>query len=530
MVSSLQLHAGNSRQDQILLVDDNPANLKILFETLDGRGYKLLVAESGDKAVSIAQKSPPDLILLDVMMPGMDGFEVCRKLKDSPLTARASIVFLSALDDTDSKVTGFDAGGVDFISKPFQVKEVIARVETHLKIHRLEQELGQRNKELQTDKSSILSTMSEGIYGLNQQGDIIFANPAACKMNDCHESELLGQNLVRLHFGYGHAVNRGSNSLGLETTAARLKKMLNDKQPFKVSHAQFLRPDGTIIPVAFHASSSTRPDTETHAVVVFHDISDEIAQELELAKARESIENQRSQLAHVSRLSMMGEMATGIAHEVNQPLTAAVNYVRLAIRLFNSDQTDRDVLANTLEKIEAQCLRASQVIQHIRDFVKKPRQGKDIVAGDKLVSDILELACIEAKELDIEIISEGNKCLPGLYVEEIQIQQVALNLIRNAMEATKSIKSRGIVRLVVTVSSAEKVRFEVIDEGPGVTEEVKRTLFSPFTSTKESGMGIGLTLCQSIVHSHGGEIGYMPAEQSGQGSIFYFTLPVLPPT
>ena len=279
--------------------------------------------------------------------------------------------------------------------------------------------------------------------------------------------------------------------------------------------------------MTFHASASAEPDSVTRAVVVSHDISEELAQEAELAKARENIENQRSQLAHISRLSMMGEMAAGIAHEVNQPLTALANYVRLAKRLFKSESVEGDMLGDTLEKIEGQSLRASQVIRHIRDFVKKPTQGKDLVESTKLVRDILELARIEAKELNMEVVcgqeNELEGCSALLRIEEVQIQQVALNLIRNAMEAMKYAGMCGKVRFLLIQPDSKYLRFEVVDEGPGVTEEVRRNLFIPFTSTKESGMGIGLTLCQSIIHAHGGEIGYLP--NPDKGSTFYFTLP-----
>ncbi|WP_020410497.1 ATP-binding response regulator [Hahella ganghwensis] len=513
-----------SRQDQILLVDDNPANLKILYETLDGRGYKLLVADSGEKAVSIVKKSHPDLILLDVMMPGMDGFEVCRVLKQDPETARSSIIFLSALDDTDSKVIGFDAGGVDYISKPFQIKEVIARVETHLKIHRLEQQLEWKNLELQTDKTSILEAMSEGIYGLNRKGQIIFANPAACRMNSCEESELLGQSFTNLHFNHSH-IPEGDNEYDLDRITERLQRVLTNGESLKIGHAMFSRLDGTVFPVAFSAASTSSGSFSTHAVVVFHDISEELEQEQELERARQSLDAQRAQLAHVSRLSMMGEMAAGIAHEVNQPLTAIVNYVRLAARISKAEDLDRESMTSTLEKIESQCLRASQVIQHIRDFVKKPLQGKEIVTGEQLAHDIIELAEIEAKEHGIELVTKVAENLPNLNVEEIQVQQVALNLLRNGMEAMEQAGVEGTIDFSVQVlEGSNKVRFDVSDAGPGVKEEFRESLFSPFFTTKKSGMGIGLTLCQSIIHSHGGEIGYQPNELGG--STFYFLLPI----
>ena len=121
-------------QQTLLLVDDNPNNLQVLYQTLEGRGYKLLIAKNGADAINIVQKVHPSLILLDIMMPGMDGYEVCEKIKRQRELADISIIFLSALDDVKDKIKGFSVGAVDYIAKPFQAEEVIARVETHIKI------------------------------------------------------------------------------------------------------------------------------------------------------------------------------------------------------------------------------------------------------------------------------------------------------------------------------------------------------------------------------------------------------------
>ncbi len=138
----------NSAAEAILLVDDNPTNLQLLFETLDDRGYKLLIAKDGRAALSIAGKANPNLILLDIMMPEIDGYEVCRQLKANPATAEIPVIFLSALTDTKDKVHGLDLGAVDYVTKPFQPDEVIARVNTHLTVYRLKKELDEKNKEL----------------------------------------------------------------------------------------------------------------------------------------------------------------------------------------------------------------------------------------------------------------------------------------------------------------------------------------------------------------------------------------------
>ena len=136
---------------QILLVDDNPTNLQVLYQTLSGGGYRLLAARSGKDAIDIAQRVAPDLILLDVMMPGMDGFETCAHLKGDPRTRESAIIFLSALTAADDKVRGLELGAVDFVNKPFQAEEVLARVRTHLTIRALQKELRRRNEELELE-------------------------------------------------------------------------------------------------------------------------------------------------------------------------------------------------------------------------------------------------------------------------------------------------------------------------------------------------------------------------------------------
>ena len=139
----------NSAAESILLVDDNPTNLQVLFQTLEGVGCKLLVAKNGEIALSIAGKALPDLILLDIMMPGIDGYEVCRQLKANRATSSIPVIFLSALGDTEDKVKGLQLGAVDYVTKPFQPDEVIARVNTHLTIHRLKREVESQKDQLE---------------------------------------------------------------------------------------------------------------------------------------------------------------------------------------------------------------------------------------------------------------------------------------------------------------------------------------------------------------------------------------------
>src|SRR5262245_59910854 len=134
--------------NRILLVDDDVTNLDVLRHTLDGRDYRLFVTRNGENAIEVARRVHPLLILLDIVMPGIDGYETCRRLKEDPETREAAVIFLSALDETKDKVRGLEVGAVDFVSKPFQSEEVVARVNTHLTLQRLRRQLEARNAEL----------------------------------------------------------------------------------------------------------------------------------------------------------------------------------------------------------------------------------------------------------------------------------------------------------------------------------------------------------------------------------------------
>jgi len=138
---------------KILIVDDIPANLNLLSDALEPAGYNILAAPSGEVALRVAKRMRPDLILMDVLMPGMDGYQTCHQLKQDETTRDIPVIFITAKDETQSVLDGFKAGGIDYVTKPFQADEVLIRLATHMKIHRLTQELRQRNQQLQAEIS-----------------------------------------------------------------------------------------------------------------------------------------------------------------------------------------------------------------------------------------------------------------------------------------------------------------------------------------------------------------------------------------
>lgn len=503
----------------VLLVDDNAQNLKVLYETLKDKGYKLLIANDGEKALDLAHRHQPEVILLDIMMPELDGYQVCERLKADPLTSDGAVVFLSALDDVAAKVKGFALGGADYISKPFQAQEVIARVRTHARVVRLERQLQERNRQLESDQTRILNAISEGIYGLDADGRIVFANPAAALIARCSADELIGRNFFDVHFEHLDASCAQALVEGVPVHSTCKQGVAEHQRGIVMRRA-----DGSEFPAEYRATPKKEGDILYGAVVVFRDITSELENEKALDEARAVVQEQREQLAHASRLSTMGEMAAGFAHEVNQPLTAITNYARVSKRLLDAETLNRELLEETLGKIEGQSHRASEVIRRIRRFMKKPAVGKEVLSIPTLLEETRQFAEVDMRNNDGGVDISIAEDVPDVLADPVQVQQVALNLIRNALEATRMAGSEQPVEVTAALCGSQCVRVEVTDRGVGLPDDAEDKLFLPFFTTKDDGMGIGLALCRSLIQAQGGDIGFERPPEGG--ARFYFTLPV----
>ncbi|MGV7209808.1 diguanylate cyclase [Oxalobacteraceae bacterium A2-2] len=182
------------REAAILIVDDAPDNLAVLRKLMVQQGYQTYVATSGERALKIARRAHPDLILLDVMMPGMDGFETCRQLKAHNATQSIPVLFMSSRSDTEDVVAGFDAGAVDYIVKPLRLPEVCARVRTQLSIRSKSETQEEQAERLRT----IVNNMAEGLLIIEQDGRIQFTNPACDKYLGYMEGDLAGKRIADL--------------------------------------------------------------------------------------------------------------------------------------------------------------------------------------------------------------------------------------------------------------------------------------------------------------------------------------------
>jgi two-component system sensor kinase FixL len=277
------------------------------------------------------------------------------------------------------------------------------------------------------------------------------------------------------------------------------------------------RKDGTLMLTAVAASLVyTRTGEVRGASAIMRDITEERA-------AEERLAGLQAELIHLSRWNTMGMMASTLAHELNQPLTAAVNYVRAARRLIDADGAELPRIGEFLDKAVGETKLAGGIIRSLRDFIDKretPRAPEDL---NHIVEEAMSLSGVTAFDTAVHLDVRLTPSLPPILMDKIQIEQVLLNLVRNAMDAMRDQRDR---KLAVETALGEPgfVAVTVTDNGPGIAPEIASQLFQPFITTKEKGMGIGLTICQSIIEGHGGRIW---AEQNEPaGTIFRFQLPL----
>jgi len=245
----------------------------------------------------------------------------------------------------------------------------------------------------------------------------------------------------------------------------------------------------------------------------------------ERQKTEARLQELQAELVHVSRLTAMGEMASALAHELNQPLSAIANYMKGSRRLLEDSSDERvTILRGAMDKAAEQALRAGQVIRRLRDFVARGESERRVEDVKKLVEEASALALVGAKDKGVRVRFEFDPRAVFVLADKVQIQQVLLNLMRNAIEAMEDCERRELV-VATALAPDDMVEISVTDTGAGISPEINAQLFQPFITTKRHGMGVGLSISRTIVEAHGGSIAPRPNPEGG--TVFSFTLPAV---
>jgi len=378
---------------------------------------------------------------------------------------------------------------------------------------RLNQALRSAKRQLEQQHALILDSVMEGIFGVDTNGNATFVNRAMERLTGWSAEELIGQNQHAL-LHHTHADGRPHPVQDCPVYHA-----FRDNRVHYVEDDVFWCRDGSYIPVEY----STNPIVDSHgrvngAVVVFRDTSAR-------KKAAEEARQHQNELAHVARLSTMGEMASGIAHELNQPLSAISNYTRGSIRMMQSgDYVDHVQLIEVMERVAMQAARAGEIIRQLRRLVRKEDPERKWVEINHLVREVARFLQPELRRERVRLLLALDENLPQIWAHDIQLEQVLLNLTRNAMEAMRDVVMEDRTLIINTSCHGEILQILVEDNGHGMDETLRQRLFEPFVTTKGQGMGLGLSISRSIIESHNGRL--LLDSAPGQGTKLQILLPI----
>lgn len=385
-----------------------------------------------------------------------------------------------------------------------------------LLLGQLEKDIAERKraeKELERQKTifeSMFRDVPDAMVLADTERKILMCNPALTRTFGYESSELIGEKTAILYKSVEDFERQGL--LRFNLTAEEKAK------PYVVD---YLRKNNEVFPGETVGTAIKTSDGTTLGFIgVIRDISERV-------RAEEQAKLHQAELAHMARLNTMGELATGIAHELNQPLAAIANYAAASRRMFEAGIKHPEKMVTALESTQKQAERASEIIRRLRQFVKKQSPQKTNVNLNALVHDVVSFTEAESKRLGIQMQLELTEALPLVVADAIQIEQVLLNLTRNGLESMKLVDERSRQLTIRTlINKQEAVQVEVVDTGSGIDNDTLHKIFEPFVTTKGAqGMGMGLSISRSIIEAHDGKL--WANSELGLGTGFYFTLPVV---
>jgi len=508
----------------ILVIDDTPANLKLLAGILKEDGYQIRPATDGELALRSAHAEPPDLILLDIRMPGMDGFEVCRQLKASEDTQEIPVIFISGLDESIDKVKAFGLGGVDYILKPFEAEEVLARVRTHLSIRRMQQQLEEQNLQLREAAEllerrveqrteelseseerfrSVTQSANDAIITIDEQSIIVSWNIGATKIFGRDEKEMVGSNMDLIMPEDSRAAHN-----------AAMKRLSSGNESRRklegtVEH-KGLRKNGEVFPFELSLSIWNSGGKSFYSGIL-RDIS-------ERKKAEVEQERLHRELQHSRKMEALGQLTGGIAHDFNNILGIILGNTELALQHYINDNEAKQ--AGYLKRVIEAGERARDLVAKMLSFSQGQSRNDEPLQFQSVLAENLSLLR-SMLPASIEIDTKFEENLPAILMDQTQLNQILMILCANAQDA---MKGKGIITIGLGWAKevtdecsichkpveGDWIELSVMDTGCGIKPSELHHIFDPFYTTKEmgseKGTGMGLAVVQGIVGHHGGHI------------------------
>ncbi|HEX3987641.1 MAG TPA: ATP-binding protein [Acidobacteriaceae bacterium] len=486
-------HSPGAPAARVLLADDN-RDMREYVQRLLSRRYRVTAVADGEQAVREAVENPPDLVLTDVMMPHLDGFALLRALRAHPATAAVPVVMLSARAGEEAESEGLEAGADDYLVKPFTARELLARVGSHIAMHRLRLELTHRETELRTKAEiaerqyrTILESISEGFAFLDRDFRIVYANQQLTAMNGLPVAQMLGKTVwdvapALLETKFGSAFREA-----METGRT-------------VQVEDYYPPSGRWI----HANAYPSPDGLS---LFAQDITERRIQQEKLLLSE--------------KLAATGRLAATIAHEINNPLESVLNLIYLS----RTSRAEMEKIREYLSTAEKELTRVSHIARHTLGFYRETSVASQIDMP-ALVEEVLTVYESRLRASGIQL-TKDFAVVPTVRALRGELHQVFSNLISNAIDA---MREGG--RLVLSIrESLEKPGLVVTveDTGTGIPAANLSRLFEPFFTTKAgAGTGLGLWVVHQFVESWGGTIHVLSKiEPTNHGTTFTIFLPIV---
>lgn len=484
------------RKIKILIVDDIPSNVRLLEAIIGNHDYEIISAYSAYEALEMAKKHKPAIILLDIMMPQMNGFEICKEIKSDLQTSDCSIIFVTAKNSTDDKVKALELGAVDYITKPFEGAEVLARINAHTSHYRTRNLLSESEK----NYSLLLENIKEGIMLWTPDSGIIFANSSLARMLKITRDEILLKKLEDIF-----------HEKDIKNVKSIFSGMIINKTQTKSEDREFnfrmLDSDNNVIHVACLPVFISYSDTPS-VLVTIRDITERM--------------NLEKELRHVQKMEALGTLTSGIAHDFNNILSLINGYSELAVRELNPG-------TEIYEKIKIINEAGKSAASLTKGLLAFGRKKAMVFEPVNLMPEIKSTVKFIEKGLpaDVLIIFKAETESARTLADAAMIQQAIVNLCLNARDA---MPDGGLITVTVSKRVLEKVPpyatsdavpgryicISVKDQGLGIPENIISNIFDPFFTTKvDRGSGLGLAMVERITRNHKGWIQLSTEENSG---------------